>query len=187
MPQVVSIHWNNFPSIHAHLSTVYTFNMIKEPFFTKITWRTRESSPGSNSERTFVAFYFFDLQWHDYVVCELIFVMYAFRLSSQVKGFACLKRKRVESPANCPGRSGRFPGRTIRRQTGLARRGRRTACLNGLSADRRISPAGRRAPGESSGPAGLTAGPSGPEAGGAGLIAGLLLCAPSNGQIPTYL
>jgi hypothetical protein len=94
----------------------------------------------------------------------------------------------VESPAKSgPSWSGRFPGRTIRRQTGPARRSRRIAILNGLSAGRRILPVGRRTPGEKSGPAGLTAGASGPEAGAAGLIAGLLLGAASNGLILTHL
>jgi hypothetical protein len=94
----------------------------------------------------------------------------------------------VESSAkSSPDWSGRFPGRTIRRQTGLARRGRRIDSLNGVSAGRRILPAGRRTPGEKSGPAGLTAGASGPEAGAAGLIAKMLLGAASNGQILTHL
>jgi hypothetical protein len=109
-------------------------------------------------------------------------------LSSQVKGFSRIKRKMVESPAKSgPSWSGRFPGRTIRRQTRPARWSRRIAMLISLSAGRRIHPAGRRTPGEQFGPAELTAGASGPEAGAAGLIAGLLLGAASNSQIPTHL
>jgi hypothetical protein len=94
----------------------------------------------------------------------------------------------VESPAESSlSWSGRLSDRAIWRQTGPAWRGRRIGVLIEFSAGRRILPAGRRTPGEKSGPAGLTAGASGPEAGAAGLITGLLLCAPSNGQIPTYL
>jgi hypothetical protein len=79
----------------------------------------------------------------------------------------------VESPAKSGlSWSGRLPDRTIRRQTRPARRGRRIAVLIEFSAGRRILPAGRRTPGEKSGPAGLTVGASGPEAGAAGLIAG---------------
>jgi hypothetical protein len=85
-------------------------------------------------------------------------------------------------------RSGRPPDRTIRRQTGLARRSRRTSILIRFSAGRRIRPVHRRTPGEASGPAGLTAGPSGPEAGGAAeLIAGNAVVCSLNGQISTYL
>jgi hypothetical protein len=109
-------------------------------------------------------------------------------LSSQVKGFSCTKRKMVESPDRSGlVRSGRSPGRTIRRQTEPVRRSRRTAILNRLSAGHRIRPVGRRTPGEQSGPAGLTAGASGPEAGAAELIAGLLLGQPPTARfLPTY-
>jgi hypothetical protein len=94
----------------------------------------------------------------------------------------------VESPAESgQSWSGRPPDRTTRRQTGLARRGRRTDSLNGFSAGRRILPAGRRTPGEKSGPAGPTAGASGPGPGAAGLIAGIAAVCSLNGQIPTHL
>jgi hypothetical protein len=102
-------------------------------------------------------------------------------LSSQVKGFDCIKRNLEEI------RSGRPPDRTIRRQTGLARRSRWTGILVRVSAGRRIHPVHRRTPGEASGDAGLTAGPSGAEAGGAGLIVGFAAECSFNGQISTYL
>jgi hypothetical protein len=44
-------------------------------------------------ERTFVHFYFFDLQWHDYVLCELIFEMYAYRFKFTGEGVFMHKKK----------------------------------------------------------------------------------------------
>jgi hypothetical protein len=105
-------------------------------------------------------------------------------LSSPVTGFSCSKRKMVESAQV---RSGRTPGRTIRRRTGPVRWSRRTTILKPFSTHHRFRPAGHRTAGEASGPAGLTAGASGPEAGVAGLIAEPALRTASNGQISTHL
>jgi hypothetical protein len=44
-------------------------------------------------ERTFVRFYFFDLQWHDYVLCELIFKMYSYRFKFTGEGVFMHKKK----------------------------------------------------------------------------------------------